>query len=102
MSGKVFLLFLLLGAVYLEAQAQPGAGGEYAYIHATCTVLAWKHYYNVSTEKVIDSSGNFCAGDCFLGLNCQLGFFPAASFEDCCMSDGVSYRQAGTNVCQNW
>ena len=35
MSGKVLLLFLLLGAVYLEAQAQPGAGGEYAYIHAT-------------------------------------------------------------------
>ena len=73
MCGPVFLPFLLLGAMYLVAEAQPGTGacGNYNALNGTS-----KH-----TVLYCHLLGNLCAGTCYLGPDCQLGSFHADSFD---------------------
>ena len=74
MSGKVFLPFLLLGAMYLVAETQPGAGGQCMQHNALNGTIKHPVLY-------CHLLGNLCAGTCYLGRDCVLGSFHADSYD---------------------
>lgn len=111
MSGKVLLLFMLIGAMYFGAEAQ---GGEYTCIrHSvvdTCSpcrnqqqnMLNCKH-----VSKYVYSTNlhcNFSAGLCHLSITCNLGFFPAGTYEECCFGSpsGNAFQPQYSAICLPW
>lgn len=95
MPGKVFLLFMLLGMLYLGTDAQ--VYGEYAHV-AHCL------HGNNLTHLLHKSSGNFCAGRCYSYGGCQGPSHAILDCDLCCEYKGPvgSCTPPDSITCVEW